>query len=184
MHFGNVGHAQDLDTLIRAATFLRDLRDLVVPIVGVGARREELMLLARRLEADRVRFLPWQSYAERAFPISTADVHVVGLARGLAGYIVPSRLYGILAAGKPVIVAAQPECETAQLVAEVGCGVVVPPGNPYVLAAAIRAAYDGELDLAEMGRLARAFAEAESDRTIAIGRYREVLAELQEAGAR
>ena len=184
MHFGNVGHAQDLDTLIRAATFLRDLGDLVVPVIGVGARREELMLLARRLEVDRVRFLPWQPYAERAFPISAADVHVVGLARGLAGYIVPSRLYGILAAGKPVIVAAQPESETAQLVAEVGCGLVVPPGNPYLLAAAIRAAYDGELDLAEMGRLARAFAEAESDRTIAIGRYREVLDELQEAHAR
>nr|MBA2331736.1 glycosyltransferase family 4 protein [Actinomycetota bacterium] len=51
MHFGNDGHAQDLDTLIRATTLLRDLDDLAVPIIGVGARREELIALARRLEA-------------------------------------------------------------------------------------------------------------------------------------
>jgi len=77
-----------------------------------------------------------------------------------------------------VIAAAESESETAQLVAEVGCGVVVPPGNPFLLAQAIRAAHDGELDLAEMGRRARAFAESESDRSIAMGRYREVLGEL------
>jgi colanic acid biosynthesis glycosyl transferase WcaI len=180
MHFGNVGHAQDLDTLIRATTLLRDLDDLLVPIIGVGARKDELERLAKRLEADRVRFLPWQPYERRSLPISAADVHVVGLARGLAGYVVPSRLYGILAAGRPVIAAAEVESETARLVADVGCGVVVPPGNPLALAEAIRAAHDGELDLAEMGRRARAFAEAESDRSIAVARYRAVLRELEE----
>jgi glycosyltransferase involved in cell wall biosynthesis len=178
MHFGNVGHAQDLDTLIRATTLLRDLRRLVVPIIGVGARRDELVELTRRIAADKVRFMPWQPYDRRALPISSADLHVVGLARGLAGYIVPSRIYGVLAAGRPVIAAAEDESETAQLVREVGCGVVVPPGDSVALAAAIRAAHDGEYDLAEMGRRGRAFAEAESDRSIAMGRYRDVLHEL------
>ncbi len=181
MHFGNVGHAQDLDTLIRSTTLLRDLDDLVVPIIGVGARKDELERLAKRLEADTVRFMPWQPYDQRSLPISAADVHVVGLAHGLAGYIVPSRLYGILAAGRPVIAAADPESETAQLVADVGCGVVVPPGNPLALAEAIRGAHDGAYDLVEMGRRARAYAEAHSDRAIAVGRYRDVLRELQEA---
>jgi colanic acid biosynthesis glycosyl transferase WcaI len=179
MHSGNVGHAQDLDTLIRACTFLRDLDNLAVRIIGGGARRDELALLARRLGADQVRFMHWQPYELRSLSLSTADIHVVGLARGLAGYVVPSRLYGILAAGRPVIAAAEPESETAQLVARVGCGVVVPPGNPFVLARAIRAAHDGEYDLAEMGRRARAFAETEGDRPIAIGRYGAVLGELQ-----
>ena len=66
----------------------------------------------------------------RSLSLSTADVHVVGLARGLAGYVVPSRLYGVLAAGRPVIAAADAESETAQLVRAVGCGVVVPPAGP------------------------------------------------------
>jgi glycosyltransferase involved in cell wall biosynthesis len=66
MHFGNVGHAQDLDSLIRATTLLRDLDDLAVPIIGVGARLRELTELAETLEADAVRFLPWQAYESRA----------------------------------------------------------------------------------------------------------------------
>jgi colanic acid biosynthesis glycosyl transferase WcaI len=183
MHSGNVGHAQDLDTLIRACTFLRDLDNLAVRIIGSGARREELIELARQLQAEKVRFMPWQPYELRSLSISTADVHVVGLARGLAGYVVPSRLYGVLATGRPVIAAAEEESETAQLVSRVGCGVVVRPGDPFALARAIRATHDGEYDLAEMGRRARAFAESEADRSIAIDRYEAVLAELQQAAA-
>jgi putative colanic acid biosynthesis glycosyltransferase WcaI len=181
MHSGNVGHAQDLDTLIRACCFLRDLNNLAVRIIGGGARREELIRLAQLLSVDRVRFMGWQPYEIRSLSLSSADIHVVGLARGLAGYVVPSRLYGILAAGRPVIAAAEAESETAQLVARVGCGVVVPPGNPFLLARAIRAAHDGEFDLEEMGRRAREFAETEGDRSIAIARYESVLRELQPA---
>jgi putative colanic acid biosynthesis glycosyltransferase WcaI len=184
MHSGNIGHAQNLDALVRATTFLRDLDDLAVAIIGSGARRTELVALARLLEADKVEILPYQERKVLSQSLSTADVHVVGLARGLAGYVVPSRLYGILAAGRPVIAATDPESETAQLVVEVGCGVLVPPGNPFALAAAMRAAHDGEYDLAEMGRRARAFAETESDRKIAVQRYRDVLHELEGANAR
>jgi hypothetical protein len=104
--------------------------------------------------------------------------HLARLARGLAGYFVPSRLYGILAAGRPVIAAAEDGSETAQLVREVGCGIVVPPGDPLRLAEAIRACHGGAYDLAEMGRLGRVYAEMEADRTIAVARYRELLAEV------
>ena len=179
MHSGNIGHAQNLDALVRATTFLRDLDDLAVVIIGAGARRSELVALARVLEADKVEILPYQERSILSQSLSSADVHVVGLARGLAGYVVPSRLYGILAAGRPVIAATDPESETAQLVTAVGCGIVVPPGNPFELAKAIRAAHDGAYDLEEMGRKARAFAEAEADRTIAMRRYRDVLYELE-----
>jgi colanic acid biosynthesis glycosyl transferase WcaI len=179
MHFGNVGHAQDLDTLIRATTLLRNMEDLCVPIVGVGARLQELMELAELLEADKVRFLPWQEYENRALPISSAHIHVVGLARGLAGYIVPSRMWGVLAAGRPVIAAAEDESETAAVVRATGCGLVVPPGDPLRLADAIRACHDGVHDLDDMGRRARAYAEAETDRTIAVARYKRVLEEIR-----
>jgi colanic acid biosynthesis glycosyl transferase WcaI len=178
MHFGNVGHAQDLDTLIRATALLRDLDDLVVAIIGVGARLQELSALAGVLETEQVRFLPWQPYERREEPISAAHVHVVGLARGLAGYIVPSRLWGVLAAGRPVIAAAEDRSETAAVVRESGCGVVVPPGDPLRLAEAIRDFHDGAYDLDEMGSRARAYAEAESDRGIAVERYRSVLEEI------
>ncbi len=178
MHSGNVGHAQDLDSLIRAGTFLRDLDDLQIMIIGMGARHAELVALAELHEVDQVQFLYYQSRAVLPQSLSAADVHVVGLAAGLAGYVVPSRLYGILAVGRPVIVAADPESETAQLVTEVGCGIVVPPGRPELLARAIRDAHDGRYDLEAMGARGREWVEREADRSVAVRRYRDLLLEL------
>jgi len=178
MHSGNVGHAQDLDSLVRAATFLRDLDDLVIAIIGMGARHAELVALAELLEVDRVNFLFYQPRPLLPQSLSAADVHVVGLAPGLAGYVVPSRLYGILAVARPVIVAADPESETAQVVDRIGCGIVVPPGRPELLARAIRDAHDGLYDLHAMGALGREWVEREADRSVAVRRYRELLLEL------
>jgi glycosyltransferase involved in cell wall biosynthesis len=105
-------------------------------------------------------------------------VHVVGLAKGLAGYVVPSRLYGILSAGRPVIVGADEASETARLVSEIGCGVVIPPSRPDLLARAIREASEGAFDLAEMGRRGRAYVEEEADRVVAMERYRALVREM------
>ncbi len=178
MHSGNIGHAQNLDALVRAATFLRDLDRLRIVLIGGGARRDELKELARLLQTDQLRFMGYQPREALPYSLSSADVHVVGLASGLSGYVVPSRLYGILSVARPVIVAADPESETAKIVEEVGCGVVVPPGRPELLARSIRRAHDGELDLAEMGRRGREFVAREADRRVAIARYRELLREV------
>ena len=178
MHSGNVGHAQNLDMLVRASTLLRDLDDLAIVIIGTGARHAELVGLAQRLETDAVRFLPYQPRDVLGSSLSSADVHVVGLAKGLSGYVVPSRVYGIMAAGRPLIVAAEQSSETVQIVQSTGAGVVVEPGRVDLLAAALRDAHAGRYDLAEMGRRARAYAEEEADRTVAVGRYRDVLHEV------
>jgi glycosyltransferase involved in cell wall biosynthesis len=179
MHSGNVGHAQDLDSLVRAATFLRDRDDIRIVIAGFGARHGEMLALANRLEVQgTVRFLPYQKRARLPLSLSSADLHVVGLAKGLAGYVVPSRLYGILSAGRPVIVAAEDRSETARLVREIGCGVVIPPGRPELLARTIREASGGAFDLEEMGRRGRAYVEEEADRLVAMERYRALVREM------
>ncbi len=182
MHSGNVGHPQNLDALVRAATFLRDLDDLTIAIVGDGARRSAIESLTELLEVeDIVKFFPYQQRTALPLSLSSADVHVVGLAAGLSGYVVPSRLYGILSVGRPVIVAADRDSETAQLTEAVGCGIVVPPGGPELLAEAIRRAHDGELPLEEMGRRGREYVIAEADRDVAVARYRELLREVTPA---
>jgi glycosyltransferase involved in cell wall biosynthesis len=179
MHSGNVGHAQDLDSLVRAATFLRDRDDLQIILAGFGARHAQMVSLAARLDVEEtVRFLPYQKRERLPFSLSSADLHVVGLARGLAGYVVPSRLYGILAAGRPVLVAAEETSETARLVSEVGCGIVIPPARPDLLARTIREAADGAFDLVEMGRRGRAYVEEEADRVVAMERYRALVREM------
>jgi putative colanic acid biosynthesis glycosyltransferase WcaI len=177
MHSGNIGHAQNLEALVRATTFLRDLDDLAVVIIGAGARHTALIRLAQRLHAD-LRSLPYQSRDVLPQSLSAAHLHYVGLAEGLAGFVVPSRLYGIMAAGRPVVAAADPESETAQVVERVGCGMVVPPSRPELLAEVIRDAYEGRYDLDAMGARGRTYVTEDADTRVALGRYRQVLREL------
>jgi colanic acid biosynthesis glycosyl transferase WcaI len=178
MHSGNVGHAQNLEGLVRAATFLRDLDALEIVIVGYGALLAHLVERAEVLEVP-VRFMPYQPRELLSESLSSADIHVVGLAPGLAGYVVPSRFYGVLSVGRPVIAPVDGDSETAAVVNSAACGIVVPPARPELLAAAIRDAYDGRLDLAGMGARGRAYVESEVDRTIAVGRYRELLEDVR-----
>lgn len=179
MHSGNVGHAQDLDTLVRAATFLRDLDRLRILVIGFGARHGELTRLAQRLEVTRtVHFLDYQPRDVLPLSLASGDLHYVGLARGLSGFVVPSRLYGILAAGRPVLVSAEAESETVRLVEDAECGLVVPPGRPELVAGAIRDVVEGRVSLDGMGERGRTWVEGEADREVAFGRYRRVLADV------
>jgi glycosyltransferase involved in cell wall biosynthesis len=113
--------------------------------------------------------------------LSAADVHYVGLSPGLAGFVVPSRVYGILAAGRPILAAVEDDSETAQLIREAGCGVVVPPDRPELIAAAIRELASGAHDLETLGRRGREWVEREASRETAIARYRSLLADFVQA---
>jgi glycosyltransferase involved in cell wall biosynthesis len=175
IHSGNVGHAQNLDNLVYASTYLRDLDDLVAVVVGSGARGSEIHRLVERLQADSVRFLPFQPSTVLSQSLGAAHLHYVGLAKGLSGFVVPSRVYGILAAGRPIVVAADADSETVRLVEEVTCGVVLPPDRPDLLAAVIRDAHDGRLDLEGMGARGRDYVVREADRSVALRRYRELI---------
>jgi glycosyltransferase involved in cell wall biosynthesis len=185
MHSGNIGHAQDLDTLVRAATFLRDLDRLRIMVIGFGARHGELTRLAQRLEVTRmVHFLDYQPREQLPLSLATGDLHYVGLARGLSGFVVPSRLYGILAAGRPVLVSADADSEIVRTVEEVGCGIVVPPGRPERVASVIRDVAEGRLSLVGMGDLGRAWVEREADREVAFDRYRRLVADVVASSSR
>jgi glycosyltransferase involved in cell wall biosynthesis len=184
MHSGNVGHAQDLDTLVRAATFLRDLDRLQIMVIGFGARHGELTRLAQRLDVvGTIRFMGYQPRARLSLSLGSADLHFVGLARGLSGYVVPSRLYGILATARPVLVSADADSETARLVQEAACGIVVPPGRPELVAGVIRDVMEGRTSLEGMGERGRAWVEREADREVAFGRYRRLVGELAPASS-
>ena len=185
MHSGNIGHAQDLDTLVRAATFLRDLDRLRIMVIGFGARHGELTRLAQRLEVTRtVQYLDYQPREQLPLSLATGDLHYVGLAQGLSGFVVPSRLYGILAAGRPVLVSADADSEIVRIVEEVGCGIVVPPGRPERVASVIRDVAEGRLSLVGMGDLGRAWVEREADREVAFDRYRRLVADVVASSSR
>ena len=128
MHSGNVGLSQELGTLLAAADLLREEPDVVVAIVGDGASKAGLQAEAAERGLTNVEFLalPAQG-ASSPTPSGAADLHVVGLRRGLAGYIVPSKVYGILAAGRPYVAGVERGAEPALIAEEHACGVRVEP---------------------------------------------------------
>jgi colanic acid biosynthesis glycosyl transferase WcaI len=138
MHSGNVGMSQNVDVLLDVADAIRDLPDVVIAIVGEGARKKFLEDEATRRRLPNVRFFPYQPKSRLTDSFATADVFIVSLKRGLAGFIVPSKLYGVLVAGRPFIAAIESDSEPAQIALAHDCGLVVEPGDPTGIAAAIR----------------------------------------------
>src|ERR1043166_6845852 len=115
MHSGNVGLSQNLDLIIDAADRLRARDRVVFAIVGDGARRAPLQAMAAARGLTNVRFFPYQPKELLHESFAAADAFLVWLKPGLEGYIVPSKLYGILAAGRPCVAAVDPSCEVATI---------------------------------------------------------------------
>jgi len=177
MHSGNVGLSQNLDLLIDAADRLRSRERLVIAIVGDGARRGALEAMAAARGLTNIRFFPYQPKELLHESFATADAFLVSLKPGLEGYIVPSKLYGILAAGRPFVAAVDPSCEVAAIATEHACGVVAPPGDRDALVSAISALVDDPAAARRMGENART-AAWRYDRRVAVRQYHALFASL------
>jgi glycosyltransferase involved in cell wall biosynthesis len=121
--------------------------------VGDGANRAQLQASVNG--ASNVRFLPFRPIDEVPHVMMAGDIHIVTIRHGLEGVVVPSKLYSILAAGRPVLAVAAAESDAARIVRESGCGLAVDPDEPAAVAGAIRELRDNPARLAQMGRRAR-----------------------------
>jgi len=177
MHAGNIGLSQNLDIVLDAAEHLRARDDIRIVFVGDGARRVLLERRARERCLDHVVFLPYQPRERMGESYAAADVFVVSLLPGLAGCIVPSKVYSILAAGRPYVAAVEEACEVVALTRAEGCGFVVAPGDARALA-------DHVIELADTPGLAdRMGARAREvglrfDRPRQVAKYAELFREL------
>jgi colanic acid biosynthesis glycosyl transferase WcaI len=177
MHSGNVGLSQGVDRLLDVAERVRDLKDVVIAIVGDGAQKRALINAAELRGLMNVRFFPYQPKSSLIDSFATADAFLVSLKRGLSGFIVPSKLYGILAAGRPFIAAVEEDSEAADIAREYDCGVVVPPGSVDGIERAIRALHSDRARTRGMGDRARK-AGLLFDRRRAVASYEHVFLEL------
>jgi colanic acid biosynthesis glycosyl transferase WcaI len=137
LHAGNIGLSQDLEIVLHAAEQLRERPDIVFVFVGDGAKKADLQDIAERRELRNVLFLPYQPREAMGQSYATADVSLISLKRGLAGVIVPSKVYNVLASGRPCVAAVESDCEVAGIIQRAGCGYVVAPGDAAALRARI-----------------------------------------------
>jgi len=156
LHAGNLGFYGAWETLLKAAEILRNENTGLV-FIGDGANRVQLQASVNG--SSNVRFLPFRPVEQVSHVMLAGDLHIVTIRRGLEGVVVPSKLYSILAAGRPVLAVAAPESDAARIVCESGCGIAVDPEDPAAVAGAIREMRNDPARLAEMGRRARGAAE-------------------------
>ena len=155
LHAGNLGFYGAWETLLAAARELQN-DGVGLVFVGDGAQRPRLQNLAG--DIPNVRFLPFFPASKVSSVIAAADAHVVTIKRGLEGVVVPSKMYGILAAGRPIIAVAPKETDAATLGAREGFGCAADPDSPEEVVAVVRALLTDPTRLAAMGAAARSAA--------------------------
>lgn len=151
---GNMGQKQGLETLIEAARLLVSRKDILFLLCGDGAARPRLEASARDLE--NVRFLPIQPYDRLNVLLNLADVHLLPQRAEIGDLVMPSRLTGMFASGRPVVAMAAPSTQVAWVVP--GKGVVVAPGDARAFSAEIARLLDNPAQCQKLGAAGRAYA--------------------------
>src|SRR4030067_466722 len=137
-----------METIVEGASRLRDIPVRFL-FIGGGGKRERMGKMSEDLGLGNVRFLPYQPKENLRYSLACSDVSLVSIEEGVEGLSVPSKYYGILASGRPVIAMMAERSEVAISIRETGCGYVVPPKAGHNLVGVCRApgglavAFDG-----------------------------------------
>lgn len=156
VHAGNLGFYGAWSTLLGAARILPQ-NGIRLVFIGDGANRKQLE--ESNQGCPNVRFLPFRPASEIPCVMAAGDLHVVTIRRGLGGVVVPSKMYSILAAGRPILAVAPEDTDVARIVRSEDCGIVVDPDNPAAVADAIQDLKSDPTRLAGMGQRARRASE-------------------------
>ena len=170
LHAGNLGFYGAWDTLLAAARELAK-DDISLVFVGDGAQRQRLQSAAAGV--PNVRFLPFFPTSKIPSVLAAADAHIITVKRGLEGVVVPSKMYSILAAGKPVVAVAPDECDVVSIGTRKGFAITADPDDPTQLVQAMRRISRNPELLRSMGAAAAAAApeyerNKELDKLVAI----------------
>jgi colanic acid biosynthesis glycosyl transferase WcaI len=171
---GHLGRAHECDTLLAAAERLRRERDIVFLFIGGSQFVERLKQSVReRGLQDAFRFQPRQPASALPESLGVPDVHWISLRPEMEGLIVPSKFYGVVAAGRPTIAVADRNGELAGLVSRHRCGLAVAPGDDSGFASAILALRQDEGWRRELGRNARMLLDRRLKRSRALAQWRD-----------
>ena len=177
LHAGNLGFYGAWNTLLTAA---RDLASDGVGLVFVGDGAQRAEIAAAATGAANIRFLDFFPATKIPSVQAAADAHVITVKRGLEGVVVPSKMYGILAAGKPIVAVAPEETDVVTLGLRRGFAVFSDPDKPADLVSAVRALIGDAQKLKSMGEAARA-AAPDYDRVKELQKFAEVFEHLAAA---
>jgi colanic acid biosynthesis glycosyl transferase WcaI len=175
---GNLGRAHEFETLVGAARLLRNDPRFAFLITGSGAKADGLRDSIRAEGIESFYFQRFQPAELLSDSLAAADVHFASLLPGLEGLIVPSKVYGIMAAGRPAVFVGDTSGDVATVLKTEGCGIAVDVGDSTRLAAELTALRDSPDRLQMMGRRARELALARYTSAHAVAVWAEFLNEI------
>jgi colanic acid biosynthesis glycosyl transferase WcaI len=175
---GNLGRVHEFETMLDAAALLRHEPGICFLVIGRGPRLQEVRERADRERLTNVRFEPHQDRESLGQSLGVADVHLSVLQPCFEGLVHPSKLYGIMAAGRPTIFIGDAHGETATILSQTKSGICVRTGDGDALAAAIRSLRDNKSTLEQMGQAARRAFDERYTMQIALKKWRHLLASL------
>lgn len=173
---GNMGRAHEFDTILQLMASFGQDSGIVFLFVGGGAQRKRIEEEARRLNINSIIFKHYQARNLLAQSLGVPDLHLITLKPELEGSVVPSKLYGILAAGKPVLNIGDFDGEVARILKEGNCGKTVPVGGVMEAKTYIKSLMLCGERLATDGKKARAIFERRFDQRIALAAWKSVIA--------
>ena len=177
LHAGNLGFYGAWGTLVAAVQKLAD-EGVGLVFVGDGAQRPQIEAAAAGCK--NVRFLPFFPASKIASVLAAADAHVVTIKRGLEGVIVPSKMYGILAAGKPILAVAPRESDVVKIGEARGFTISADPDDASEVADAVRQIFHDAERLRKMGEAARVAAN-DYDKVDELGKFVRIVEEARSA---
>jgi len=179
---GNLGRAHEFETLLAASERFRHNPHIVFLFIGGGHQLEELPRRVKQRGLDRTfQFIPYQDQANLKYSLGVPDVHWISLRPELEGLIVPSKFYGIAAAGRPMIAITAKDGEVARLIEQHQCGLIVEPGDVEGLEKAIILLATDDHRRAAMALGARAMLDAHFTSRGAFERWRHLLDSIGQA---
>lgn len=173
MYSGNLGLYYDLENLMNVIEKFKGRDDVVFAFIGEGTIRESLVQYKEKNNLQNVRFIPYQDKADLIYSLNAGDVHWCLNAKGIKGVSVPSKLYGIIAAGKPILGALEKGSEARLIIEETQCGYVTEPGNYNEIEKLIQKFLDekGSNKLTKMSERGREYLVGNLTKDVSINKY-------------
>jgi len=178
MYSGNIGLYYDLKNIVKIIGTLKNLKDVVFAFVGEGAIKQQLMNYCIKNNLDNVVFIPYQNRKDLNYSLNAADAHIVTNAKGLKGISVPSKIYGILAAGKFVLAVLENGSEARNIIEGCNCGKCIEPGDYVGLKNLLNDTYERKNELTCFGERGKKYSDENLEREVSIMKYRLLLYEL------
>ena len=172
---GNIGRTHGIETIVEAARRLKDHQDISFLFIGWGAKEHWLRDTIKNEQLENVLFLPPRPRDEIPISLNACDLAIIAFLKGMAGVSVPSRMYNVMSAGKPLLAAADESSEIAMLVNEEQIGATISPEDPEQFANAILALKADSKALEEMAMRARRVAESKYAEPLIIAKYMSAL---------